>query len=227
MTQPVEPHSELMREINETVAELGYTAEYELQLLDILRHGWSRGPQTIPLNSSHWSLDLKRCHRELWYVYHAHYRLRCAPKAAALAPKALHSVRKLIEALSRADTELTELLRGSEHILSEINDWLSAMERMQPPRKRGGQMDGSRIPPLALILLFDYYFAATGDRPTRYQDHPFVAFAATILEAPAATIFRHLKRLNLVDTSYPSDPPPRVRGPIGLKALAQRVSNPL
>ena len=69
MTQPVEQHSELMAEIDEFVAELGFTAECEAQLLKLLHRGWLRGPKTIPFNRKHRSLELKRCHIQLHVIY--------------------------------------------------------------------------------------------------------------------------------------------------------------
>lgn len=195
---PVEQYPELtraMRAIDEGVAELGFTPEYEAQLLDILQRGWLRGPQTIPFDSNRESLLMKCCHLQLDSFRYLIDKLRRAPKAAALAHKAVHSMRKLIEALPRDDAE--GLRNTAEPILREVLCEQTALEGRRPLRKRGGQMDSSVYLELALLMVFDYYFAATGDWPTKYQGGPFVAFAAAILGFPAETILRHLKRLNL------------------------------
>jgi len=202
MTQSVEQHSDLMKELDEALAELGFTAEYQAQLIEILQRGWLRGPRTIPFDSNYESWQLKRCHLHLCTIYQSEDRLRRAPKAAAIAPKALHSVRKLIEALPPADADL---LRDTVERLRVVTDQQSAIARTQPPRKRGGQTDSSQIPELALILLFDYYFKVTGDWPTKYEDGPFVAFAAAILEVPTATVLRHLKELLNALHAYSAD----------------------
>ncbi len=190
MTPHVEQHSDLLREINEVLAELGCTAEHEAQLLNILHKGWLRGPRTKAFNRNYRSLQLRRCHLDLCLIYQYVERRRRAQKAAALAPKALHTVRKLIEALPPSDAER---LRATEETLRDLLDEQSALARKQPPRKRGGQADSSRIPDLALVLLIDHYIRATGALPTKYQDGAFVEFAAAILEIPAPTVLRHLK----------------------------------
>ena len=64
MTQPVEQHSELMREIDEAFAELGWTAEYVARLLEILHRGWLRGPRTIPFNPNYDFAALLQDHSE-------------------------------------------------------------------------------------------------------------------------------------------------------------------